>query len=284
MTIEMNGMQVLAPAKINLSLKVCGRRDDGFHEIETLITPITLCDQIEIEKSDSSSEIEFHCDDPSVPAGDDNLIVRAARAFFAATKLKRAISIELKKKIPHGAGLGGGSSDAASTLLALNELFNTNLPRETLAKIAETVGSDVPFFIFKSAALCKGRGELVTPLRLKDKLSLLLLKPEFRVSTAWAYSHWRDSLEIPGVSYAAQEFAGQIFLNDLECPVFHKFIFLAQLKMWLLKQREVGAAVMSGSGSTIFAVLRASADADLLARRAKSELDPELWTWVCETR
>ena len=277
-------MQVLAPAKINVSLKILRRRDDGFHEIETLITPITLCDQIEIEKSDSSSEIEFHCDDPSVPAGDDNLIVRAARAFFAATKLKRAISIELKKKIPHGAGLGGGSSDAASTLLALNELFNTNLPRETLAKIAETVGSDVPFFIFKSAALCKGRGELVTPLSLKDKLSLLLLKPEFRVSTAWAYSHWRDSLEIPGVSYAAQEFAGQIFLNDLECPVFHKFIFLAQLKMWLLKQREVGATLMSGSGSTIFAVLRARADADFLARRAKSELDPELWTWVCETR
>ena len=277
-------MQILAPAKINVSLKILRRRDDGFHEIETLITPITLCDQIEIEKSDSSSEIEFHCDDPSVPAGDDNLIVRAARAFFAATKLKRAISIELKKKIPHGAGLGGGSSDAASTLLALNELFNTNLPRETLAKIAETVGSDVPFFIFKSAALCKGRGELVTPLSLKDKLSLLLLKPEFRVSTAWAYSHWRDSLEIPGVSYAAQEFAGQIFLNDLECPVFHKFIFLAQLKMWLLKQREVGATLMSGSGSTIFAVLRASADADFLARRAKSELDPELWTWVCETR
>ena len=277
-------MQVLAPAKINVSLKILRRRDDGFHEIETLITPITLCDQIEIEKSDSSSEIEFHCDDPSVPAGDDNLIVRVGRAFFAATKLKRAISIELKKKIPHGAGLGGGSSDAASTLLALNELFNTNLPREELAKIAETVGSDVPFFIFKSAALCKGRGELVTPLSLKDKLSLLLLKPEFRVSTAWAYSHWRDSLEIPGVSYAAQEFAGQIFLNDLECPVFHKFIFLAQLKMWLLKQREVGATLMSGSGSTIFAVLRARADADFLARRAKSELDPELWTWVCETR
>jgi 4-diphosphocytidyl-2-C-methyl-D-erythritol kinase len=278
-------MQVLAPAKINVSLKILRRRDDGFHEIETLITPITLCDHIEIERNDSSSsKIEFHCDDPSVPADDDNLIVRAARAFFAATKLKRAISIELKKKIPHGAGLGGGSSDAASALLALNELFNTNLPRESLAKIAETVGSDVPFFIFESAALCKGRGELVTPLRLKDKLSLLLLKPEFGVSTAWAYSHWRDSLETQGVSYAAQEFGGQAFLNDLERPVFDKFIFLAQLKMWLLRQREVGAALMSGSGSTIFAVLRASADADLLARRAKSELDPELWTWVCETR
>ena len=279
----MNGMQVLAPAKINLSLKVCGRRDDGFHEIETLITPITLCDQIEIVERDSAGEIEFHCDDPAVPAGDDNLIVRAAKSFFAATKLTRAILIDLRKRIPHGAGLGGGSSDAASTLLVLNKLFETNLPREALAKIAETIGSDVPFFIFESAALCKGRGELVTPLGLKDKLPILLLKPQFGVSTAWAYTHWRDSLEIPGVSYAAQEFAGQTFFNDLERPVFEKFIFLAQLKMWLLEQREVGAALMSGSGSTIFAVLHANADADVLAKRAKAEIDPELWIFATQT-
>src|SRR5437762_10550220 len=153
-------MQVLAPAKINLSLKILGRRSDGFHEIETLIAPITLCDQLEIGTSNSSNGIRFSCDDPSVPAGDNNLIVRAAKAFFAATKLKPAVSIELNKRIPHGAGLGGGSSDAASTLLALNELFETKLPRETLVEIAEPIGSDVPFFIFQSSALCKGRGEL----------------------------------------------------------------------------------------------------------------------------
>src|ERR1051326_5401495 len=107
-------MQLLAPAKINFSLKILGPRSDGFHEIETLIMPITLYDEIEIRRSDSN-EIEFHCDDPSVPAGEDNLIIRAAKSFFTATKLKSAISIDLKKKIPHGAGLGGGSSDAAST-------------------------------------------------------------------------------------------------------------------------------------------------------------------------
>jgi 4-diphosphocytidyl-2-C-methyl-D-erythritol kinase len=276
-------MQVFAPAKINLSLRILSRRNDGFHEIETLIVPISLCDQIEIEKTDCDQGIEFTCDDPSVPAGDDNLIVHAARSFFAATKLKPAVLIGLRKMIPHGAGLGGGSSDAASTLLALNKLFETNLPREALAKIAETIGSDVPFFIFESAALCKGRGELVTPLKLKDKLSVLLLKPQFGVVTAWAYTHWRDSLEIPGVSYAAQEFAGQTVLNDLERPVFEKFIFLAQLKMWLLEQREVGAALMSGSGSTVFAVLRPDLNADVVATRAKSELDPELWTYASET-
>src|SRR5947208_8194673 len=114
-------MQVLSAAKINPSLKILGRRDDGFHEIETLIAPITLCDEIEVHKSDRE-RIEFRCDDPSVPTGDDNLVVRATKALFEETKLKNGVSIELKKKIPHGAGLGGGSSDAASTLLALNQI------------------------------------------------------------------------------------------------------------------------------------------------------------------
>jgi 4-diphosphocytidyl-2-C-methyl-D-erythritol kinase len=276
------GMQVLAPAKINLSLKILGQRGDGFHEIETFITPVSLCDDITIEKSDSAKGIEIHCDDPSVPAGEDNLIVRAAKSFFVATKLKAAVSIELKKKIPHGAGLGGGSSDAASTLLALNELFETKSPRAALSKMAETIGSDVPFFVFQSPALCKGRGELVASVKLKKKLSILLLKPAFVVSTPWAYSRWQHSREIPGVRYQAQEFAGQAFVNDLERPVFEKFVFLAEMKMWLLEQPEVGAALMSGSGSTVFAVMRENADANAIAERAKWELDPELWTCECE--
>src|SRR5947207_7434468 len=277
-------MQVLATAKINLSLKILGRRSDGFHEIETVMAPISLCDEIKIEKSDAKEGIEFHCDDASVPQGDDNLIVRAAKSFFTATKLKPAVCVELRKKIPHGAGLGGGSSDAASTLLALNELFETNLPREALSKIAEMIGSDIPFFIFQSAAVCKGRGELVTPTRLREQLSVLLLKPEFGVPTQWAYSRWRDSREIPGVAYASQAFDGQTFVNDLERPVFEKFVFLTQLKTWLLKQPEVGAALMSGSGSTVFAVIRDNTDVDRLVTRARAELDPELWTCACETR
>src|SRR6266513_3352444 len=227
-------MQVLAPAKINLSLKIPGRRSDGFHEIETVIAPISLYDEIKVEKRSGKTGIVFRCDVPSVPQGDDNLVVRAAKAFVAKAKIDAAISIELQKKIPHGAGLGGGSSDAASTLLALNELFETNLPREALSKMAETIGSDVPFFIFQCPAVCKGRGELVSPTRLREQLSLLLLKPEFGVPTQWAYSRWRDSREIPWVAYAFQAFDGQTFVNDLERPVFEKFVFLTQLKMWLL--------------------------------------------------
>lgn len=276
-------MQVLAPAKINLSLRILGRRSDGFHEIETLITPVSFCDEITIEQRDGRKRIAFQCDNRSVPKGDDNLVVCAAKLFFDKTNVKDGVSIELKKKIPHAAGLGGGSSDAASTLLGLNELFGTELSREALAEMAKGIGSDVPFFIFQSAGICKGRGELVSRTCLRERFSVLLLKPEFCVPTPWAYSRWKDSREIPDVSYEAQEFAGQTFVNGLERPVFEKFIFLAQMKMWLLKQPEVGAALMSGSGSTVFAVLRDHADADLLAKRAKAELDPELWTCGCET-
>jgi len=275
-------MQVLAPAKINLSLRVLGRRSDGFHEIETFIAPISLFDELKIERRSGKQKVAFRCDDPSVPQGEDNIVVRATNLFFEKTRTTSGVSIELKKRIPHGAGLGGGSSDAASTLLALNELFETNLPREALAKIAETIGSDVPFFIFQSAAVCKGRGELVSPARLGKQLSLLLLKPGFGVPTQWAYSRWRDSREIPAISYTSQAFEGQTFLNDLERPVFEKFVFLAAIKTWLLKQPEVCAALMSGSGSTVFAVLRDRAAADHLAKRAKAELDPDLWTCGCE--
>ena len=282
MTFEMNRMQVLAHAKINFSLKILARRSDGFHEIETLIAPISLCDEIKIEKR--ARGINFQCDDPSVPQGDDNLVVLAAKAFFDQTKQKGGISIELQKKIPHGAGLGGGSSDAAATLLALNQLFEAKLSNEELAKLGSTIGSDVPFFIFGSAATCKGRGEIVSPTQLKKKLSILLLKPGFSVSTSWAYARWRESREIPSVSYGPQEFARQTFVNDLERPVFEKFVFLAQVKMWLVKQPEVGAALMSGSGSTTFAVMRQGADVDLVVKRARQELDREIWTCACETQ
>ena len=275
-------MQVLAPAKINLSLKILGRRNDDFHELDTLIAPISLYDEIGIEKRPEKG-IKFRCDDPSVPQGDDNLVVRAAKTFFETTKIEPAVSIELKKKIPHGAGLGGGSSDAASVLLALNDLFETKLSREALVKMAEPIGSDVFFFLFQSVAVCKGRGEMVMPVKLQRQFSILLLKPAFAVSTAWAYSRWQHSREIPGICYEAQEFAGQTFANDLERPVFEKFVFLARFKMWLLSQSEVGAGLMSGSGSTMFAVMRENADADSVATRAKAALDPELWTCACKT-
>ena len=269
-------MQLFAPAKINLNFRILGRRDDGFHEIETLMAPISLADELTLEPAE---QLHFHCDDPSLPSGDDNLVLRAARSFFAEIKEEPRVRIELKKMIPHGAGLGGGSSDAASTLLGLNEMMGNPLSPAHLTNLAAAIGSDVPFFLVRAAAVCRGRGEIVEePAAAVPGLALLLLKPEFGVPTPWAYSRWRDARELPGINYAPQSLGALTLVNDLERPVFEKFIFLAQMKEWLRAQSEVAAALLSGSGSTVFAVLRDAATGEELARRAKAELDPLLWT------
>ena len=275
-------MQLHAPAKINLSFKILGRRADGFHEIETLMAPISLADSLTIARTDTG-EIEFICDDASLPIGDDNLVVRAARLFLQTTGQRTGLRIALEKKIPHGAGLGGGSSDAAATLQGLNILCETGLSEQKLAQLAAQIGSDVPFFIFSSAARCRGRGELVTPVVLPASLPLLLLKPSFGVPTPWAYARWKDAKKLRGIDYAPQEFAGLTFVNDLEQPVFEKFLFLAHMKTWLSAQEGVAVAMLSGSGSTLVVVLRREADGAALAAKARAELDPDLWTCACAT-
>jgi 4-diphosphocytidyl-2-C-methyl-D-erythritol kinase len=275
-------MQFLAPAKINLSFRIKRRRADGFHEIETVMAPISLADRITIERAGDDGELHFSCDDPSLPAGDDNLVVRAVKLFRQRAGITSGIIIALGKKIPHGAGLGGGSSDAASTLLGLNEFFEAALEQGELLKLAAQLGSDVPFFVVRSAAVCRGRGEIVTPISLETKFHLLLLKPDFGVPTPWAYSKWKASRELAGVDYSVQEFGRAQFVNDLERPVFEKFVLLAHLKTWLRQQPEVAVALMSGSGSTVFAVLRDAAKGEELAARACQQVDATLWTCVCE--
>ncbi|MEY2550259.1 MAG: 4-diphosphocytidyl-2-C-methyl-D-erythritol kinase [Verrucomicrobiota bacterium] len=275
-------MQLSAHAQVNLSFEIKGRRADGFHEIETLMVPVSLADRLTIERAGADGQIHFSCDDPSLPMGEENLVVRAAMLFRERTGIGAGVTIALEKKIPHGAGLGGGSSDAASTLLGLNELFDAGLPQDELLELAARLGSDVPFFLARSPAMCRGRGELVTPVSFEASFSFLLLKPDFGVSTPWAYGKWKESRELPGIDYSAQAFDNVRFVNDLERPVFEKFVFLARLKTWLRRQPEVAAALMSGSGSTMFAVLPDAKGAEALAARARTEIDPRLWT--CVTR
>jgi 4-diphosphocytidyl-2-C-methyl-D-erythritol kinase len=274
-------MEFLAPAKVNLSLRVLRKREDGFHEIETLMAPISIFDTLEIELRDSGG-LEFTCSDPALPADQGNLAVRAARHFCESFGFEAHLRIHLRKEIPDGAGLGGGSSDAATVLLALDHLFQTQLPREELAATAAELGSDVPFFIWQSAARCSGRGEKVDPCTL-PALPLLLLKPPFGVPTPWAYQRWRESREIPGVPYAAQKLAWGELVNDLERPVFEKHLQLAEWKRWLLAQPEVAGALMSGSGSTMFAVLREKDQGMALAQRVAAEYGVNLWVGVAET-
>jgi 4-diphosphocytidyl-2-C-methyl-D-erythritol kinase len=278
----MERIELLAPAKINLTLAVKGRREDGFHEIESLMVPISVFDRLEIAHREEEG-IVLNCDDPSLPINEENLVYKAALLFCRTFSLQPNLRISLGKQIPHGAGLGGGSSDAATTLLGLNAIFATELSREVLAELAAELGSDVPFFIYQSAAVIRGRGERVDPEVFRHTLPLLLVKPPFGVPTPWAYSRWRDSREIPGVAYGRQEFAWGAFVNDLERPVFEKYLFLAHLKSWLLAQPEVEAALMSGSGATVFAVLREKELGYPLGERVAQEFGTDLWAYLCET-
>jgi len=275
-----NGVQFIAPAKINLSLEIRGKRPDGFHEIETLMVPISLADTLDIQRADGGG-IAFTCSDPTLPAGDDNLVARAAKLFFERRKMKPNVRIHLEKRIPHGAGLGGGSSDAATTLMGLNELFGAGFDTPALSAMAAELGSDIPFFVYRSAAVCRGRGELVEPVAFAEPLPLLLIKPPFGVPTPWAYQHWSGSKELPGIPYGAQVFPWGKLVNDLERPVFEKYIFLAMVKRWLLAQPEAEGALMSGSGSTMIAVLREALKATALQEKIAVEFGEGLWICSC---
>lgn len=268
-------MTIQANAKVNLVLRVLGKRPDGFHEIETLMVPISLADELDVSIFPGGG-IEILCDEPGVPDDPTNLAWRAAEVFAQHTRLTFKTRISLRKQIPHGAGLGGGSSDAAAVLKALDSLHGTRLGEGTLENLAASIGSDIPFFIRNRPAWCRGRGEIMEDAPSDTRLHLLLFKPPFPVSTAWAYRHSTQN-----VPRRAEAVGGIDLVNDLEAPVFSKHLLLPAIKDWLLKQPEVRAAMMSGSGSTIFAVL--NGEATPLAARAKSLFGDSLWTRECRT-
>jgi 4-diphosphocytidyl-2-C-methyl-D-erythritol kinase len=273
-----------APAKINLSLRILRRREDGYHEIATRMAPLQLADRITLETLPRAAPgtVGFSCDDPTVPVGEENLAVKAVRALEKSTGPLPGVRIHLEKKIPHGAGLGGGSSDAAAVLSGLDRLFSLSLPAATMAAAAAAVGSDVPFFLHGGVCDCTGRGEVVTAVPdFSWKPRVLLVKPPFGVATPEAYRRWRQSREMPGLQYAAQETPGGILANDLERPAFEKYPVLGTLKACLMRCAGVTAALMSGSGSTVFAVMEPSANAATVIEVAQRELGTELW--CCDT-
>lgn len=277
-------MQIAAPAKINLNLRVLGRNDaTGYHDIETWMAPVTLVDELRVELTDGPG-IALTCSDSELDNGSGNLAWRAAEIFLRETKADGGARIELHKKIPHGAGLGGGSSDAAAALKALNELAGRPLNVSALENLAARLGSDVPFFIGGHAAVARGRGEKLESKPLPAPLDLLLLKPPFPVPTAWAYAAYADGKFCPAEWTAPQLHDGIEIFNDLERAVFHKYLLLPVVKQWLLEHSLVAAAGMSGSGSCMFAVLRDPRGADQLAAEAKCEFGQTLWTATCRAQ
>ena len=261
-------MRITVPsfAKINWTLEVLGKRTDGFHELLTVLQSISLADQISFEPA--SGGVCLTTEGRPVSQGPDNLVHKAARLLQAAAETRGGIRVHLKKNVPVGGGLGGGSSNAAVTLLTLNELWGCNLPRKELMRMGAELGSDVPFFLEGGTALCSGRGEKVKPLPdLRREFSILIVYPRFEVSTAEAYGSLDSSpyaevdlLTRPDLNTTIRRFcevleAGEwsALKNDLEGPIFSRHPVLARMKRDLL---GVGCefGMLSGSGSALFAV------------------------------
>ncbi|MFM2166109.1 MAG: 4-(cytidine 5-diphospho)-2-C-methyl-D-erythritol kinase [Verrucomicrobiota bacterium] len=277
-------MTLLSPAKINLSLRILGKRPDGFHEIETRLVRLAFGDTVEIEHLGAGTQVAFTCSDPTVPSDESNLAFKALRAFESRTGQQSSWRIHLEKRIPHGAGLGGGSSNAATILRAANDLTGRPLSLPQLLEIAAQIGSDVPCFLLDSpAADGTGRGEIVQPAAFPQRLPVVLIKPPFPIPTPWAYKQWAGSKEIPGVLYAPQLCEWGAMVNDLERPVFQKYLLLPALKNWLLEHGEVRAALMSGSGSTMFAITDTDVQAAELAQKARAWCGETSWTHATRT-
>ncbi|MBK9308671.1 MAG: 4-(cytidine 5'-diphospho)-2-C-methyl-D-erythritol kinase [Nitrospira sp.] len=262
---------VSAPAKINLVLRILDRRPDGYHNLWSLMQTVKLEDELSISINHSHSAINLCCDDPSLKTDRSNLVSRAAAAVLERSRQVVGLDIVLTKRIPMGAGLGGGSSDAAATILGLNRILGLRWPKELMAQVGQTLGSDVPFFSFAPSATVAGRGEQVMPVRIMDRRWVVLVNPGFPIETKWAYQQLSESRTcvVPvSRSHMALETSPElnwkqvleIAENDFEIPVFKAYPLLRDIKQQLITQGAEGA-LLSGSGATVFGVFSTEAGA-----------------------
>jgi 4-diphosphocytidyl-2-C-methyl-D-erythritol kinase len=279
--------------KVNLLLNVLGKRADGYHELETLLQPVALCDRLAFERAGAG--IQLTCSDPRLPVNPKNLIIQAAGLFAKAAGLGsgEGIRIHLQKNIPVAAGLGGGSGNAAVTLLALNELFGQPLPAGKLEELAAILGSDIPFFLQTGPALATGRGEIIQPLDAFPALRgifFVLVHPGFGISTPWAYqqlAHYPAAVHgRPGraqrliaLLQTSLEAAAPGFFNALEAPALRKYPLL-ELFQEFFRDNGASATLMSGSGSATFALAPARDAAEALLEKFKVKFGLDFWAAV----
>jgi 4-diphosphocytidyl-2-C-methyl-D-erythritol kinase len=285
-------LEKFSPCKVNLLLNILGKRADGFHELETVFHPVKLCDRLAFTRRGKG--IQLTCSDPALATDATNLVHRAASKFLESARINDGVSIHLEKHIPMAAGLGGGSGNAATTLLGLNELFGQPLRLAQLHVIAATLGSDVNFFLQRQPALAAGRGEQVEPLDDFAALrgaSFFLIHPGFGISTPWAYRELaRFPAALQGQPGRARKLvsllqtadlatAGREFYNALETPALEKYPVLA-LYQEFLREHGAAATLMSGSGSTTFALFHKQSSAEAIGEKFKAKFGATCWTAV----
>jgi 4-diphosphocytidyl-2-C-methyl-D-erythritol kinase len=279
----MASITLRAFAKINLSLRINDARPDGFHDVQTILQAIDLFDRVKCEKR--RGPFQIRCDMPELPTDRTNLVWKAAQLLWATSGRSgelRDARVTLQKNIPLKAGLGGGSSDAAATLLGLRRLWKLRIPDEELHMLASKLGSDVPYFLVGGTALGLGRGDVVYPLEQLPRYHVVLVIPPFGVATADAY-RWLDEGRAKGVrplflsnsdehnkKRGLTPFFVAPLVNDLEPTVIARYPVIGQLKQ-RLTDRGAMIAAMSGSGSTVFGVFKSAAVANAAARALKAD-------------
>jgi 4-diphosphocytidyl-2-C-methyl-D-erythritol kinase len=276
-------VKIRAPAKINLRLRVIGKRADGYHLIDTIMLPVSLYDEIEIiagkkigKKTALKDRLAVRCDDPWVPRGKKNLAYQAALHLLSREKIDRQVHIRIHKRIPIGAGLGGGSTDAAATLLGLNRLLRLGYTSKRLEEMSLALGADVPFFIKAVPARARGIGERLRPLRGVPRLWLIILYPNFPVSTAWVYRNLPSKLTKAiantsmNLSPGSPANLSKLLVNDLETVTMGRYPRIGLLKEELARQGAVGT-LMSGSGSSVFGIFPSRRSAQCAWRRLRKD-------------
>ncbi len=276
--IEM--LKCLSPAKINLFLRVLGRRPDGYHDLFSLMCGLDLADVLTFDFSPTTLTVS--CKHPGVPDGPDNLAYRAAARFFEQTGLSSGVSITIEKNIPVAAGLGGGSSNAATVLSTLNSRYRSPLSPETLLTIGARLGADVPFFLYGRPALATGIGEILTPYPRLPEMTVLLINPGINISTAEVYKSLNLGLTNPQKKNRLSSFTKETcfraetdLINDLETVTAARYPEIPAAKERLRKQGAAGV-LMSGSGPTVFGLFPEQTTAEA----ARQALKPRENEWI----
>ena len=252
----MKTLHLKAPAKVNYRLDVLSRRPDGYHELRMIMQRIDLCDEIAITMTNTRG-IRVTCDRHGVPDGPGNIAWRAADALLGLSGRPVGLDIAINKNIPVAAGLGGGSSDAATVLMGVNDLLGLELTKDQLMNIGVKLGADVPFFIFERAALAEGIGERLTPIEEIPAVWLALVNPNIHVSTSWVYQNLqltpdRKERTIPRLYGTIADICAMLS-NDLESVTIGRFSVIEDIKKRLIDTGALGA-LMSGSGPTVFGI------------------------------
>jgi len=267
-----------SPAKVNLRLEVLKKRKDGYHELKTILQKISLYDKLRFSLKKEKG-IFINSTNPGLPIGKGNLIYQAVQSILKKTDYRRGVDIEIKKKIPLGAGLGGGSSNAAATLMALNQLLRLGLSRKELKGMGLGIGADVPFFLFNGAAIGSGIGERLKKVELPN-LWYILIYPNFEVSTKWAYQNYiltkrRFHINLNKL-LKNPEGISRILRNDLEGVVSKRYPEIGIMKDMLYSVGALGA-LMTGSGPTVFGIFSEERDASEAYKRVKRMVRGRGW-------